>query len=56
VLALTTADPSGFRAWTSTETGRDMIEIHREKAWQEFLYELRTKATIRDERWKYFNY
>lgn len=56
VLALTTADPSGFRAWTSTETGRDMIEIHREKAWQEFLYELRTKATISDERWKYFNY
>lgn len=56
IQSINVSDAAGLRAWMSTETGRDMLEIHREKAWQDHLHTLRNNATIRDERWKYFNY
>jgi hypothetical protein len=39
-----------------SESGRDMTEIYREAAWQNYLYTVEQRSTIVDDRWMYFNY
>jgi hypothetical protein len=56
IQSMTKEDPNGFNTWLMSESGRDMTEIYREAAWQNYLYTIEQRSTIVDDRWMYFNY
>jgi hypothetical protein len=56
IQSMTKEDPNGFNTWLMSESGRDMTEIYREAAWQNYLYTVEQRSTIVDDRWMYFNY
>ncbi|MBU3742012.1 MAG: hypothetical protein FGM24_06960 [Candidatus Kapabacteria bacterium] len=56
IQSIVRESPQGFATWLASSTGKDMVEIYREAAWQKYLYDLEQRATITDNRWMYFNY